>query len=95
MADVVNTAADTFSGQNHCGGLAVSPCGRSAAGTPEGSHSEPEVVLVDADAGRGAGQRPGPHERDARAVRQAPPTVCDGEATERVVKDGHGFLVRP
>jgi hypothetical protein len=33
MADVVNTAADTFSrGQNHCGAVAVARCGEPAAG---------------------------------------------------------------
>jgi hypothetical protein len=31
MSDVVNTAADAISrGQNHCGAVAVSPCGKSA-----------------------------------------------------------------
>jgi hypothetical protein len=41
MANVVNTGTDTFSrGQNHSGGLAVSPCDRSAVRTPEGSDDE-------------------------------------------------------
>jgi hypothetical protein len=46
MSDVVNTAADTFSGgQSHCGGVAVAPCGEPAAGTPEGSPREPQACL--------------------------------------------------
>jgi hypothetical protein len=46
MADVVNTAAVTFSGgQSHCGGVAVARCGEPAAGTPEGSPREPQACL--------------------------------------------------
>jgi hypothetical protein len=41
MSDVVYTATDTFCrAQNHCGGVAVSPCGESAVPAPEGSRPQ-------------------------------------------------------
>jgi hypothetical protein len=46
MAYVVNTSTDTFSqGQNHSGGVAVSPCGEAAVRTLESSLTEPEVYV--------------------------------------------------
>jgi hypothetical protein len=77
MSDVVHTAADTFSrGQNHCGGVAFSPCGQSPVPAPEGPRRQRQACA--SRSAPCAGRRPvGVRHQHRRCPRPRPRTTFD------------------